>query len=232
VPHRLCDTIVAADMLPTEELEPVPLRDGGRVTVLVEGSIVITRSDSSGVARGRVELAYPNAGFGGGGTLASPSARHLVVHTYSGQSEETFCLLDLARDLELIAAPDYFFGECGSYTFSPHEDFLVMALPESSCEWWIPWEEDGLEHDEDGTAYRPFATIVTCDCKSGRVIASRLVIVPSVDEPLHTDDYDPDLDPRFIGPRTLRLCMPWGPATIDLPGTRATIRVSYPPPKG
>jgi hypothetical protein len=41
-------------------------------------------------------------------------------------------------------------------------------------------------------------------------------------EPLHTDDYDPDLDPRFIGPRTLRLCMPWGLTTIGLWGKRST----------
>lgn len=209
---------------------PLALHDGSRVEVAVseQDGILITRTDAVGSLIGEVKRPPPGAGFAGGGTVLSPSQRHLVLHYYSGQSEEAFILLDLVEGLSVVCAPGYQPGECASYAFSPGERRLLMALPLAYGDWWTDREqEDPLERDEDGSTCVEFATMVTCDCASGIVRRAPLVVVPDLTEP-SPETYEYDLDPRFIDETTVRLSMPWGEATVVVSDPPSLARVVNP----
>src|SRR6478609_1675940 len=112
-------------MIPTDELDELPLEDGGRIvaTTSPRSGIRVTRFDAASRELANLELEFPSAGFGGGGWVLSPSGRLLILHYYSGQSEEAFALLDISNGaLRIVASTDYEFGEYSSYAFSPAED--------------------------------------------------------------------------------------------------------------
>jgi hypothetical protein len=126
-------------------LHELALPDGRRILADVSprSGIRVARFDAESRELARCQLDYPLAGFGGGGWVLSPSGKLLVLHYYSGQSEETFALLDLSHGaVRLVANPRYEFGEYASYAFSPEEGKMIMALPRACVEWWAPWEDD------------------------------------------------------------------------------------------
>jgi hypothetical protein len=227
---RASDTRIGP-MKPTDELTPVILADGSKVEIAVsyrEG-FVITRIDAMGVERARIHHPYPMSGFGGGGTLLSPTGRYLVVHYFSGQSEETFFLIDVRGGLDLVASPAFLRGQSASYAFSSDESRLVMALPESNTPWWEAWEDDEITRDEHGNAFGPFAKLVACDCRSGHIeLASVDVVFDSDERPPISEDA-PDLDPRFSSRDTLRIAMPWGDTIVPAPRSPDRLRFTISP---
>ena len=219
-------------MIPTDELNELSLPDGGRIVAQIapRSGIRMRRYDASSRESATLKFRYPAAGFGGGGWVLSPSGRLLVLHYYSGQSEESFALLDVSDgNLRLVANPKYESGEYAAFGFSPAEDQMIVALPRSCVEWWAPWEEDGLEVADDGVEVMPFATLLLCSTDSGRIRRTELELAPTVPQPMHTGEYDPDLDPRLSADSRLSIRLPWGRARLDLSNAPPRVRVPYPP---
>lgn len=217
-------------MIVSDELDVLPLRDGGTIAAEVSyaAGLVVTRRDPQGAEIGKLVRAYPAAGWGGGGWLLSPSGRLLVLGYYSGQSEEAFLLLDLSGgDLRLVAATEYRSGECGSYAFSPEEDTLVLILPRSST-WWETWEDDWLEAAEDDTPVVPFASLIVCTTSTGHLTDVEVELAPNAEASVDPDIYDPDLHPRLSSGRVLTVRLPWGDATVDLSAAPARVRITQP----
>jgi hypothetical protein len=223
-------------MIPTDELHELALPDGGRVVadVSFHSGIRLTRFDAANRELARYELEYPSAGFGGGGWVLSPSGKLLVLHYSSGQSEETFALLDLSnRALRLVASPGYERGEYSSYAFSPTEDTMVVALPRTCEEWRQAWEDDGLEVAEDGVDVLPFATLLLCSTDSGAIRRTELELAPKVPEPVNPGEYDPDLAPEFrANSSSVSVQLPWGRVNSDLAEAPLRVRIPYPPEPG
>jgi len=219
-------------MIPSKELHELPLPDGGRITTDESNGlgIRVTRLSADSSVQAAVQLDFPPAGFGGGGWVLSPSGDLLVLHYYSGQSEETFVLLNLSnRGLAVIAHPEYQYGEYASYAFSPTEDSMIMALPRTCGEWWSCWEDDGLETADDGAAVCHFATLLRCSTDSGLIHKTRLELLPSVASPLGKDEYDPDLTPRIFANCDLSIQLPWASARLNLADGPERVRIPYPP---
>ena len=218
-------------MIPTDELNQLALPDGGRIraTESYRTGITVVRFDAAWRELARFELGHLPAGFGGGGWLLSPSGRLLVLHYYSGQSEESFALLDLSNSgLKRVASPDYQDGEYGSYAFSPNEDKMIYALPRTSGDWWQAWEDDGLEVADDGIQVLPFASLFLCSTDSGDMHRTELELVPSVAQALHRGKYDPDLAPDLSAASELSIQLPWGRVTLDLSKAPSRVRLPYP----
>lgn len=218
-------------MIPTDELHDLSLPDGGRVVASAAygPGIRVTRFDAGFRECAALHLDYPSAGFGGAGWVTSPSSTLLILHYYSGQSEETFALLNLSDgNLRLIASPKYQFGEYASYAFSPTEEKVVMALPRRCDEWWTEWEENGLQTSDDGVQVCRFATLLLCSTDSGQVHRTEVELVPTVTHPIAKTDYDPDLVPSLVSNSELAICFPWANARLDLSSSPACVRVPYP----
>ena len=219
-------------MIPTENLQELPLPDGGKIATdaTCDSMIRVIRFDATGNEQATLQLDHPRAGFGGGGWVISPSGSLLIVHYYSGQSEEAFALINLVNgELRLVAHSDYHFGDYASYAFSPLEDYVLMALPLTCSEWWACWEDDGLEKSDDNVDVLPFATLLLCSTDSGHIRRIDVEIAPTVKEPVERADYDPDLAPRLSGNSELSVQLPWSRVTFDLAGQHARVRLSYPP---
>lgn len=218
-------------MIPTDELNELPLPDGGMVvaSVAYDPGIRVTRLDAESCECAALQLDYPSAGFGGAGWVTSPSGTLLILHYYSGQSEEAFALISLADNgLTLIANSGYQFGEYASYAFSPTEEQLVMALPHRCDEWWANWEDDGLEIANDGVAVLHIATLLLCSTSSGKLNRTKVELVPTVAHAIDKGGYDPDLTPGLITNCEVSLRFPWAKLTLDLSSAPARIRIPYP----
>lgn len=219
------------DMLPSDELYNLALPDGGsiRADVSYRAGIRVARFDAELRELVSIELAYPSAGFGGGGWVHSPSGRLLILHYYSGQSEEAFILLDLSNGgLRVVASPGYHVGESASYAFSHGEDKMIMALPRSCIEWWAPWEDDGLEVAADGARVLRFATLLLCATDSGQMQRTEIELVPSVAQPIRKHKCDLGLAPDFFVDLELSIQLPWARIKIDLSDAPLRVRIPYP----
>lgn len=218
-------------MIPTEGLHELSLPDGGTIvaSLLSDSGIHVTRFNASSRQLATLQLDQQAAGFGGAGWVISPSGKFLILHWYSGQSEEAFNLINLSDEgLELVANPHYHFGEYASYAFSPTEETLVMALPRTCVEWWNDWANHGLETADDNVGALPFATLLLCSTVSGQINQTEVEIVPAAGQPIHKIDYNPDLDPCFITNFELLVRFPWASAKLDLSGSPSRVRVPYP----
>lgn len=218
-------------MIPSDELHALTLPNGDKMIASVtEGpGLRVTRFDAESRELASLDIGYPSAGFEGGGWVLSPSGGLVILHCYSGQSEETFVLLNLSnRGLTIVAHPEYQFGEYASYAFSADEDRVVMALPRTCVEWWAWWEDDGLEAGDDGVEFFPFATLIVCSIITGKIRRTELEVVPTVTQPIHTGEYNPDLAPRLFPDLKLSLQLPWGIAEFDLSMDPIHVRIPYP----
>jgi hypothetical protein len=190
------------------DFEPCLLPDGSRLQLVPAargGILLVTRHHPSGKVD-RLELPYPEAGFGGGRFRLSPSGRLALLAMFSGQSEEGYVLLGLERGLQQLAQQRYVFGEAASYAFSANESLLAMGLPASCVEWWRPWD-----------ASFAFGQIRIHDLASGDVSVSQLRVCAPLDwSPLRLD-YDPDLRPHFRASGRLAWSMPWCEMEMALP---------------
>jgi hypothetical protein len=177
---------------------------------------VAVRLTRSGQVVAENRLPFPRRGLGGGRIILSPSQRFAVVSMFSGQSEEGYELFRLDAGLERVASLGYQPGEVAGFCFSNQEDLLLMALPDTCCEWWRPWEDGEGEADgEDRLSFR-FGQIRVLNIETDTVSVHEIRV--SVEEGWHPSDqsYDPDLKPRLEG-RRLLLSMPWGETEIPIP---------------
>jgi hypothetical protein len=219
------------DALLESGFKDVLLADGDRLGAAAteaEG-FVVWRASASGERKGEVRLPYPGVGLAAGAFVLSPCQRYVAVDYYSGQSEETFLLLDLQHGLALVASPPYLLGEYASYAFSPDESLLLMALPLACTPWWVDPYESDFEVEDDGVRVMPFASLLICETSSGRLMRFSLAVVPASGASLPSAWDDPDLHPRFVDVATVCLAMPWGDTVIGLPDHPARVRIEYPP---
>ena len=164
---------------------------------------------------------YPSAGYGGGSLLLSPSGSYLLFSYYSGQSEEAFSLYRIVGDrLEAAFESPYEYGEAASYGFSDDESLLVQGLPACCTLWeWEDYMEDGLaEMDENGETFFCFGYINILDIEK-KELGRHLVRVypPEGARGFGSEVYDPLMSPKMTAPGVLRVTMPWGDETLDLP---------------
>jgi hypothetical protein len=205
----------------SKDFAPVELASGGRLSVEVSApgnggrlAVQLRRNDGSVDA---VLLPYPRAGLGGGHILLSPSERFAVLSMFSGQSEEAYELFRIADGITRVGGLGYQFCEAASYCFSPDETSLVMALPFTCSEWWLPWDEEEAEPDGAGRFAFGFGELRLHQIVTGDISVHELRVNAAEGwQPARTE-YDPDLRPRFLSRHQLALSMPWGEITVPVP---------------
>ena len=129
---------------------PAVLSDGSQIGVEVRSSnagpgVVAVQLRRGEIVVDEVLLPYPSAGLGGGRIILSSSEQFALLSLFSGQSEEAYELFSVGHRLTSLASLSYQLGEAASYCFSPDDSLLVMALPFTCSEWWLPWDEGEVE---------------------------------------------------------------------------------------
>jgi hypothetical protein len=212
----------------SEEFEPATLSDGTSVVVRPShpgyGTITVEHRRAD-VVLSQLAFRSPNAGLGGGCVILSPSEQLALVSLSSGQSEEGYELFDLTGGLRKVAGEPYRFGEAASFAFSSDEAQVVMALPFTCSEWWLPWDDGEVEPDGDDRLAFDFGQLRFQEIATGRLHVSTLRVSASRTWSPERAGYDPDMRPRFLASGRLAFSMPWGdvdtglpaPATIVLP---------------
>jgi hypothetical protein len=136
---------------------------------------------------------------------------------YSGQSEEGYELFQIGDGIARVSGLPYVFGDGAGFCFSADESILVMALAFSSMEWWLPWEEEAAEPDDDGRLVFAFGELRTHDIATSAISVHEMRVCVGTDWEPARREYDPNLEPRFIDQRRLALSMPWGDIELDVP---------------
>lgn len=206
----------------SDTIAPATLKDGRHIEVLFEvtadfPSAVELRLTKDERVVSVARLPYPRHGLAGGRLILSPSERLVLLATFSGQSEEAYDLFQLAGGMEKIASMSYEVGESASYGFSSSEDLLLMALPDTCCEWWLQWQDAEAEPDERGRLSFRFGQLRVHEIASNVVSVHEIRV--SVPEGWAPDDssYDPELYPRMPDEQRLVLSMPWGDVEVPFP---------------
>ena len=207
-------------MIPPYDFEPVTVSNGDIFVVQPPAgkatSIELLRRRGSAVVE-RLSWPYPSAGLGGGGLTVSASEKLLLYTYFSGQSEEAYRLISIESGMRELCACDYSFGEAASYAFSPDEALLVMALPTTSSEWWMVWDDDELERDDRGRRYIDFGLVRIQATRGPSFSQHALHVYPPDGWEPNRDEHDPDLRPTVENGGRIALSMPWGPLVLTPP---------------
>jgi len=169
-----------------------------------------------------LEIPYPLGGYGGGSLYLSPSKSYLLFWHYSGQSEESFTLYKISDDkLEIVFEELYLNGEAANYDFSPNEEFLIQSLPISCTQWdWKYYVEecDFAEKDENNNLFFVFGYINILDIANKTLSQHQIRIYPSESaENFSKESYNPFIPLEMVDASTLKISMPWGEETLNLP---------------
>ena len=200
-----------------ENKAPLKLRDGREIQLLDDDEISISIISKEKTASTFL-IPYPSAGYGGGAIHLSPSESILLFTYYSGQSEEAFILFTLQDRLEKLFESGYLYGEAASYCFSKDEKELIQCLPNICSEWWLPWEDEDTEEDEDGIVFFDFGCINILKIKESKLEKHIIRIYPTENwEPQNKSNYDPFLSPEYVSPDALKISMPWGEEILKFP---------------
>mgnify|MGYP001172889686 CR=1 FL=1 len=204
---------------------PAVLSDGSQIGVEVRSSnagpgVVAVQLRRGEIVVDEVLLPYPSAGLGGGRIILSSSEQFALLSLFSGQSEEAYELFSVGHRLTSLASLSYQLGEAASYCFSPDDSLLVMALPFTCSEWWLPWDEGEVEPTPGGGICFGFGQLRVHETATGRVTVHELLVSAEEGWQPSRADYDPDLRPRFLEDSRVALSMPWGEIAVSLPAAR------------
>ena len=163
-----------------------------------------------------VSMPFPSHGLAHLELSASKSGRYLVVRHCSGQSEESYRVLDRRASLRTVASASNISGETNSVAFSNDERRFIAAIPSSCKQWWECLEDvDGT--DEAGRAYFEFGTLLTHDLQARSRTKTSMRIWLEDDWSMHWEPYDPFLLPSFTSSASVTLQLPWGPEALRFP---------------
>jgi len=136
-----------------EETKTMVLADGRTVTLEDDDDIILSFS-LNGEVFDTYEIPYPDAGYGGGFLILSPSEKYLVVSYFSGESEEAFSLFEIeGRRLKFLYDSGYLYGEEAHYGFGDNEEVLVQTFRTDA------WYEENAKTDENGDRYYEFGEL-------------------------------------------------------------------------
>ncbi|PHS03244.1 MAG: hypothetical protein COA78_18725 [Blastopirellula sp.] len=198
-----------------DEIIQLTINEIYEVSVIVEADISYSLK-KHGKTIFEIKRPYPDAGFGGGQLIASASGKYVIFSYFSGQSEEAFELFEVTDQLSLIYSSGYHSGETASFGFSEKEDQLLMALPENCIDWWVAWEDEETEIDQDGNTYFDFGKLLLLEIETKSTTEHELRIYPTKNWTPVEEEYDPYLNPEFKN-NQLVISMPWGQETLSLP---------------
>lgn len=109
-----------------EDNKHIRLSDGREIILQDEDDIFLSLLSHG---KTTVSIPYPDAGYGGGGLLLSPSEQYLAFVYFSGESEEAFTIFRIGQDsLEIEYESEYGYGENGDYYFSEDEKIFMQVL--------------------------------------------------------------------------------------------------------
>lgn len=199
-----------------EESSSITLPDGQAV-VLDDDDDILLHLQAAGKTISTFAMPYPDAGYGGGRLLASPTGRYIIFAYYSGQSEEGLALFTTSGGrLALIYDSGYVYGEDAHYYFAQGEGTLYQTLRTGS------YYADMLQQDESGQSFYPFGAINCLDIAGKTWHQCPVLVYPTqeweeevTDEGLFcvADAYD----------NALHLTLPWGEVTVTLPLAEAVV---------
>lgn len=183
--------------------------------------------------RSTVQLAYPNAGYGGSAVSISPRGLYAAAMLYSGQSEVGYELFALDPTLQRLAGMPYVLGECDltAPAFSPDDRFVALAVERSS--WWFDEDAPSDDADVDLDTARGGITIWSTLFVHELGRPSPMEFTLAVDLPKGWCPTGAETCPRslrFSGPTTLTLGVAWleGDFSFDVPTSQS--RIMVPPP--
>lgn len=216
-------------MNPDHPLASVTLPDGDRLLLrLPRGAAALTLTrERDGRVLDLLTWPYPAQGFGGGALTLSPSGRLVLFSYFSGQSEEAYAVVSVDGPLREVGACAYQIGEAASYAFSPDERWLLMALPATCTEWWLPFVDDELAEDERG-AYLDFARLLVQRVGGSAATVHAIRAYPPDAWQPPDDATDADLHPAIDDCGRVRLRLPWGEVVLD-PPLPPVLRLDLPP---
>lgn len=111
-----------------EDNKHIRLSDGREIILQDEDDIFLSFM-KHGETQCTVSIPYPDAGYGGGGLLLSPSEQYLAFVYFSGESEEAFTIFRIGQDsLEIEYESEYVYGENGDCYFSEDEKIFMQVL--------------------------------------------------------------------------------------------------------
>jgi hypothetical protein len=209
-------------MIPDWSFAPVTVSNGDRFVLQLPdsggGTNAITLLRERGTREvERLTWPYPTAGLGGGGLTPSPSEKLLLFSCFSGQSEEAYRVISIGSAMRELCACEYRFGEAASYAFSPDEQVLLMALPSTCSEWWLPWDDRELQEDEAGRRYLEFGLIRIQDLRDSSASQHAIRVYPPDSWEPERGDYDADLRPDIDDAGGVTLRVPWGRLVLTRP---------------
>jgi hypothetical protein len=140
-----------------------------------------------------------------------------LVAMFSGQSEEGYVLLGVDDGVKKLSEQPYVFGETASYCFSSDETVVVMALPFSCIEWWLPWDDGEAVPEGSGRHGFPFGQVRVQEIATGDVSACELRASARSDWSPRREPYDSDMRPRFLSDDLLQISLPWRKLELRLP---------------
>jgi hypothetical protein len=180
--------------------------------VVHDGSLVLVVDRGTPGISERV-LIESHTSIGTARLVLSKSGRYLVASTSSGQSEESYDILELTTPPQHRGGLSRLFGEGASFAFSEDESLLAMVYP-LSC---TGFSESDIEAagPSEGPLLASFGGIVIHDIASGDQL--RATIVARVAPGFVPDDdmeFDADAFETKVSRDQLRFRTPWGAQAV------------------